>query len=132
MALLTPRPDGSWLIETRLDHFLEAWKASNQDDRLVLIDLRPAVRTRDDQGISIKTVHPIVWDQVRHIIKPLLKGGLHHPSRARLCQFCGTEMKVKRELTDAWVFRCDVCKSSEIHGKRLIGGTIGQGDKEVL
>lgn len=131
MALLTKRPDGSWLIETRLDHFLSKWKVAALRDKLVLDDQRPAVRTLDEQGVSITTIHPEAWDRVRAVIKPLLKHGeLAHPSKKRLCELCGSELKVVRELYDCWVFHCPSCETNEIHAKALVGGTRGAGEKE--
>lgn len=133
MSLITPRPDGSLLIETRLDHFLEKWKVAAMHDRMVLDDHRPAVRTEDDQGVNITTLHPEAWDRVRLIIKPLLQQGeIAHPNKQRLCEFCGSELKVKRELHDSWIFHCPSCETSEIHAKSLVGGTQGAGDPEKL
>ncbi len=133
MALLTRRKDDSLLIETRLDYFLEKWKVAALRDRLVLDDQRPAVRTADDQGVSLTTIHPEAWMRVRATIKPLLKQqALTHPSRGRLCEFCGNVLKVKRELHDCWIFHCPACQTSEIHGKTLVGGTTGAGEKEKL
>lgn len=131
MPFITKRPDGSLLIETRLDRFLEKWKASDRSNRLVLDDRRPAVRTFDDAGINITTLHPEAWDRVKLIIKPLLKQGeIQHPNKHRLCEFCGTDLKVKRELHDSWVFRCPSCETNEIHAKALVGGTLGAGEPE--
>jgi len=133
MALLTKRPDDSWLIETRLDYFLEKWKVAALKDRLVLDDQRPAVRSTTDEGVSLTTIHPEAWMRVRATIKPLLKQQeLKHPSRGRLCEFCGSELKMVREMTDAWVFNCVACHTSEIHGKNLVGGTQGAGIAEKL
>lgn len=133
MALLTKRPDESWLVETRLDYFLDRWKTSAMADRLVLDDQRPAVRSTSPEGVSLITIHPDAWDRVRAHIKPLLKQGeLVHPNKKRLCEFCGSELKVKREMTDAWVFHCPACQTSEIHGKNLVGGTLGAGEKEKV
>lgn len=131
MSILTQRPDGSLLIETRLDHFLEKWKVAALHDKLVLDDRRPAVRTQDDQGYNITTIHPEAWARVRAVIQPLLKQGqLEHPNKQRLCEFCGTALKVVRELHDCWVFHCPSCATNEIHAKRLVGGTVGAGEKE--
>ena len=133
MALLTRRRDGSWLVEGRLDHFLEKWKVAARADRLVLDDHRPAVRTHDDQGISLTTIHPEAWDRVRAIIKPLLhQGELVHPNKKRLCELCGSELKVVRELHDCWVFHCASCETNEIHAKALVGGQSGAGKKEKM
>lgn len=132
MSLLTRRPDGGLLIETRLDYFLEKWKAAPRHHKLVLADRRPAVRTIDEQGINLTTLHPEAWDRVRAVIQPLLaQGELKHPSRERLCEFCSTTLTVVRELHDCWVFRCPSCETSEIHSKALVGGTIGAGEKET-
>lgn len=131
LALLTKRPDGSWLVETRLDFFLDKWKVAALHDRLVLDDKRPAVRTQDDQGVSLTTIHPEAWDRVRAVIQPLLKQGqLVHPNKKRLCELCGSELKVVRELYDTWVFRCPSCNTSELHGKAFVGGQIGAGERE--
>lgn len=133
MALLTKRPDNSWLIETRLDHFLDKWRVAALRDKLVLDDKRPAVRTHDDQGISLTTIHPEAWDRVRAVIKPLLKQGeLIHPNKKRLCELCGHELKVVRELHDTWVFHCPSCETNELHAKAIVGGTMGAGEKEKL
>ena len=133
MSIFHKLPDGSLLIEGRLDHFLEKWKASDRSNRLVLDDKRPAVRTFDDQGINLTTIHPEAWDRVKLIITPLLKHGeLDHPSRHRLCEFCGSDLKVAKELHDSWVFRCPSCETSEIHAKAIVGGQMGAGEPEKL
>jgi hypothetical protein len=133
MALLTLRPDNSWLVETRLDYFLDRWRSAPQKDKLVLDDKRPAVRSQDELGVSLLTVHPEAWDRVRRKIQPILQQGkLDHPSKKRLCEFCGTELKLRRELTDCWVFYCVSCDTAEIHAKYLVGGTEGAGNKEKL
>lgn len=131
MALFTKQPDGSLLIETRLDHFLEKWKVAALHDKLVLADQRPAVRTIDDQGVNLTTIHPAMWESVRTFIKPLLKKAeLDHPSRGRMCELCGATLKLRRETESAWVFHCEVCETSEIHGKAFVGGVIGSGERE--
>src|SRR6266850_423567 len=123
MSLLTRRPDGALLVETRLDHFLEKWKLASRFNRLVLDDKRPAVRSVDDQGVSLTTLHPEAWVRVRAVIKSLLQQGeLKHPTKQRLCEFCGSELKVVRELHDTWVFHCPSCETNEIHAKALVGG----------
>lgn len=131
MALLTQLPDGSWLIEGRLDHFLAKWRTAQQFQKTVLPDKRPAVLSMSDEGLSIVTLHPEAWDRVRSKVEPLLKAGqLQHPHKQRLCEFCGTELKLKRELNDCWVFWCASCETSEIQSKRLVGGTLGAGEEE--
>ena len=133
MSIFHKLPDGSLLIEGRLDRFLEKWKVADRANRLVLGDKRPAVRTFDDAGINLTTIHPEAWDRVKSIIKPLLKQGeLTHPNKRRLCEFCGTDLKVTRELHDSWIFRCPSCEANEIHAKALVGGTIGAGTPEKL
>lgn len=133
MAIFTRRADGVLVVETRLDHFLEKWKVAPLRDKMALDDGRPAVRTVDDQGINLTTIHPEMWGRVRSIIKPLLKKAeLDHPSRGRMCELCGMALTLKRELTDSWVFHCDACHTSEIHGKAFVGGQIGAGEKEKL
>lgn len=133
MALLTKRPDDSWLVETRLDYFLDRWKTAALKDRLVLDDHRPAVRSTTEEGVSLVTIHPEAWERVRATIKPLLKHGeLKHPNKKRLCEFCGSELKVKRELEDTWVFACPSCDTFELHAKSIVGGTRGSGEKEKL
>lgn len=131
MALLTQLPDGTWLIEGRLDHFLNKWREAPLSAKTVLPDTRPAVLTISEEGLSLVTIHPEAWDRVRAKIEPLLKaGGLQHPHRQRLCEFCGTELKLKREMNECWVFWCASCETAEILSKRLVGGTLGQGDAE--
>lgn len=131
MALLTRLPDDSYLVETRLDYFLDRWKTAPRKDRIVLGDRRPAVRNATEEGVTLVTIHPEAWERVRLHIEPLLKQQqLVHPSRARLCELCGTELKVKRELHDCWVFHCPSCDTAEIHSKYLVGGTQGAGEKE--
>lgn len=131
MPLITKQPDGSLLIETRLDHFLEKWKVAALHDKLMLDGGRPAVRTQDDQGVNLTTIHPAMWERVRAVIKPLLnKGDLDHPSRGRMCELCGTELKLRRETESAWVFHCDACLTNEIHGKKFVGGQLGAGERE--
>jgi hypothetical protein len=131
VALLTQLPDGSWLIEGRLDHFLEKWKHAQMGCKVVLPDKRPAVLCMSDEGLSVVTIHPEAWERVRAKVEPLLKAGsLQHPHRQRLCEFCGTELKLKREMNDCWVFWCTSCETAEIQAKRLVGGTLGQGETE--
>ena len=62
----------------------------------------------------------------------LKQGKLTHPSKRRLCEFCGSDLKVTKELHDSWVFRCTSCESHEIYAKALVGGTIGAGEPEKL
>mgnify|MGYP001614642845 CR=1 FL=1 len=133
MAYLTRRPDGSLLVETRVDYFLEMWRGAAQENRLVLDDQRPAVHRKDEQGDTILTIHPAAWEHLRTRIKQLLAAGeLKHPAKKRLCEFCSTELKLVREMTDSWVFRCEACHTAEIHGKDFVGGTQGAGQKEKL
>lgn len=133
MAIFTRRADGVLVVETRLDHFLEKWKVAPLRDKMALDDGRPAVRTVDDQGINLTTIHPEMWGRVRAIIKPLLKKAeLDHPSRGRMCELCGMTLKLVRELSDTWVFYCDACHTGEVHGKNIVGGTVGAGEKEKV
>jgi hypothetical protein len=133
MALLTRRPDGSLLVETRVDYFLDLWRTTDHANRLVLEDRRPAVRRQDDHGPTILTIHPAAWEPLRARITQLLAAGkLTHPSRKRLCECCATELTLVRELDSSWVFRCEACRSAEIHSKTIVGGTVGAGEKEKL
>lgn len=122
--------DGSWLIEERLDEFLRQWKLTARDARVVLEDRRPAIRTHTDP-VTYLTIHPYVWDLVKQKLKETLRG-TPPPPRTRRCEGCGGELKVTREYEQVWVFACDRCKSVETHGKNLVGGSVGAGEKEKL
>lgn len=134
MSLLTRQPDGSLLIEGRVDYFLDAWRMAPQSDRLVLSDLRPAVRRRDPDGSeTYLTIHQEAWQFLRRSIKDKLAAGeLRHPNRSRLCQLCACELRLDRELEQNWVFHCPACHTVEIHDKTIIGGTRGAGEKEKV
>ncbi len=126
--LITPQADGTILIEGRADHFSDAWKQAQRKDRLILDDGRPAVRKLHDDGrIVITTVHPNAWD----ILKQLPRSRTA-PSKTRLCEWCGSELKVTREMEQYWVFHCPSCQSAETWDKGIVGGTAGAGEKEKV
>jgi len=124
--LLTRLPDGSLMIECRADQFSAEYKAAPIHERVVLDDRRPAVRKVTDQGITYTTIHPYIWE----VLKALPRNRPMVQNKIKLCQGCGSEMKVSREYEGCWCFTCDKCKSVETHDKRLIGGTFGAGEKE--
>jgi hypothetical protein len=124
--LLSKRPDGSLLIECRADQFTEAWKAALQTERVVLQDGRPAVRRANTLGITFTTIHPHAWE----ILRKLPRNRPKVANKIRLCEWCGYTLKVSREYEDVWCFTCDRCRSSEVHSKLLVGGTIGAGERE--
>lgn len=133
MALLTRRPDGGLLVETRIDYFLDMWRTTSQENRRVLDDHRPAIHRTDEQGDTVLTIHIAAWEQLKGRFKRLsAEGKLNHPPRKRLCEFCSTELKLVREMDSSWVFRCEACHTAEIHSKRLVGGTLGAGQPEKL
>ena len=54
-----------------------------------------------------------------------------HPPRTRLCEACGTAMRLTHEWSEVWTFACERCHSAEIWGKDVVGGTRGAGTREV-
>ena len=124
--LLTNRPDGSLLIECRGDVFTKAWKVALQHEKVIMPDGRPAVRKDGPLGVTWTTVHRHAWDILKKLPRnrPMVQG------KIRLCEWCGHEMKVAREFESCWAFKCAVCQSSEIHSKKLVGGTYGAGEHE--
>jgi len=120
------RSDGSLWVECRADQFGLALKQASNHEKTVLPDGRPAVRKTTEVGIMYLTIHPHAWD----IIKRRPRGPQSVPSRVRLCEWCRSIMKVAREFEGCWTFVCPKCKSTEIHDKRFVGGSIGAGQKE--
>jgi len=118
--------DGAMVVEGRADEFSKEWRAAAPEDRVVLEDKRPAVRHRVEEGTLYFTPHPEAWER----LKRLPRGRLVVSGKTRLCEFCSTELRVSREFHDVWSFVCPSCKSTEVHGKRLVGGTLGAGEKE--
>jgi hypothetical protein len=124
--LLTKQPDGSLLIECRGDQFTQAWQVALQPEKVLMSDGRPAVRKETALGTTFTTIHRHAWD----ILKGLPRNRPMVSGKIRLCEWCGGEMKVSREYESCWCFVCPRCKSSEIHSKHLVGGTVGGGEKE--
>ena len=125
--ILSRLPDGTTLFEERLDQFRTDWRAAPETRRLVLDDGRPAVRLENG---SLVTVLAPYWTVMRQYMHARLAPGVRHPPRARYCQACGAIMQISREFEHAWTFACDTCKSTEIHGKTIVGGTEGAGERE--
>lgn len=124
--LLTRQHDGSLLIEDRGDRFTQAWRLALQHERVVMADGRPAIRKDSPLGVTYTTVHRHAWD----LLKKLPRNRPMVQNRIRLCEWCGNEMKVAREFESCWAFHCPKCKSSEVWGKNLVGGTVGGGEEE--
>ena len=126
--LLTRQPDGSLLVEGRADHFSQLWKAARPEQRIVLDDKRPAVRKEAADGVTVTTIHPKSWDIIQYLKR---HDKLTAVPRRRQCEFCQSELKVAKEVSKGyWTFSCPNCHSTEIHDKRMIGGSWEQGDKE--
>ena len=123
---LSRRPDGALLVEDRGDQFTRAWKSARRDEKVVLTDGRPAVRKQTDLGVMYLTIHQHAWDLLKQL--PRNRPMIHN--RVKLCEWCGNELRMAREMEGYWIFKCTRCTSSEIHDKRLIGGTRGAGEHE--
>lgn len=120
--------DGSVVIEGRADEFSKEWRAAPLHDRLVMPDGRPAVRQATELGPILFMMYPAAWDR----LKKLPRGRLIICNRTKLCELCGTELRMVRELETMWCFRCPSCRSVESHSKDLVGGTLGAGEKEKV
>jgi len=119
------------LMEVRLDEFFTEWQITARRCKVVLDDRRPAIYRPDGEfGPAYVTLPVELWERTRRRIKELMRNGWVAPSRTRLCEACGAELKVGLEYDKVWVFKCPVCDSVEIHGKNFVGGTIGAGIKE--
>ena len=122
---------GNWtLVEDRWDLLVANWRAAPLRKRIVLTDNRPAVLSRDETVVT--TVPMPVWLEAR---KKLKKTEDFYFSGAagrgdRMCEMCNAKLRLTKEFTHAWAFRCEVCKSVEVHGKDKVGGTIGAGETE--
>lgn len=117
------------ICDMRGDQFTKVWKEATVAQRVVLPDKRPAVRKLQLDGhIMYYTVHPILWD----ILKQLPRNRPMVENNRKICEACGNILKVSREYETCWAFTCDKCKSSEVHDKKVIGGTFGQGEKEKV
>lgn len=123
---VTTQQDGSLLVEDRGDQFSALWATAKQHEKVVLPDGRPGVRRHTAMGVMYTTVHAHAWDILRRL--PRNRPVVY--SKGRLCQWCGSELKVSREYEGCWCFTCPKCKSAEVHDKRLVGGTVGGGQKE--
>lgn len=129
VILLDRRPDGTIVFSGTWREFISDWRAATPDNRVILDDGRPAVRRPAADPVTFFTIYPQIWPEIRHKLKEML--ALAPPKkRERLCELCRNPMTVSREYEGAWCFVCDVCKSTEIHGKSIIGGTVGQGERE--
>ena len=128
--------DRSIVFESGWNELRVKWIAAELKDKLVLEDGRPAVRLYVDESgrHSYQSLYPAIWamvkEQQRHRIQAPGQP-VRHPKRARLCQQCGAEMELTKEYGSTWSFACKQCKSSEVHGKHLVGGTEGAGDVET-
>ena len=128
--LLTRRPDGTILFEGTWRDFMSEWRAATPADRVVLADGRPAVARRQVEPPNFFTIHGQVWEIVRPRLTAAMQGA-PPKKRERLCEVCRTPMGVAREFTDVWSFKCPACRSVQMFGKDVIGGTHGAGEKET-
>ena len=119
-------PDGTPIFSLRWDEFRSDWKLAVPPQRVVLDDGRPAVRSLS--GDSYVTIAWPLWECVRERFRESLVTTAK--KREHLCEACHTPMKITHEYEHAWTWTCDVCKSAEIHGKTIVGGTIGAGEHE--
>ena len=119
-------PDGTPLFSVRWDVWRSDWKRASPSQRVVLDDGRPAVLS--PSGDSYVTVDPQLWEIVRAKFRDALVTTAR--KRERLCEACHTPMHLTHEYEHAWTFTCERCKSAEIHGKTLVGGTLGAGEPE--
>jgi predicted acyl esterase len=113
---LTQYEDGTPLLEGRADEFSREWRAADVRDRLVLKDKRPAVRQQTELGVLYFTMHPEAWDR----LKRLPRGRPMIANNRKLCEFCGTELRIVKEDHDVYMFKCTSCHSSEVHSKNLL------------
>lgn len=128
--LITPQKDGSVLVEVRGQEFSEAWRTANDAAKVVLQDRRPAVRRISANGTQYITLHRMAWATLKGNMANLPVGQARIRNRVKLCDWCGAELKIIKELTNCWSFQCPKCNSVEVHDKLIIGGTQGQGEKE--
>lgn len=121
---------GNWLLyEDRFDKLRANWRAAPLHRRIVLTDGRPAVLSSDNTLAS--TIPMPVWQEVKRKLRRTEDFHLlPQEARTRHCEMCTTPLKVTREYSHAWTFKCPSCKSVEVHGKSQVGGTIGAGEVE--
>ena len=122
---------GSWVLyEDRWDLLAANWKRAPLAKRIVLADGRPAVLSKDESVVS--TVPMPVWVSIRKQLKRTEDFHLigEPKARERVCEMCATPLRVSREFTHAWAFKCPVCRSVELHGKDKVGGVVGAGEEE--
>src|SRR3990167_5759826 len=125
--LITPQKDGSTLVEVRGQEFSEAWRTCRPAQKVVLDDKRPAVRRITANGTSYITLHRDAWATLKGNMAKLPMGQAKVKNRVKLCDWCGAELRMIKELTTCWSFQCPKCNSVEVHDKKVLGGTIGQG-----
>lgn len=132
--ILHRRPDGSILFEVAWKDFRADWRKATAAQKVVLDDRRPAVRieTRGPDGapeVRITTIAGPLWERLRPRLQAAMRGDQPH-RRLRLCGACRAELTVTREYGDSWTFRCPQCRTVEVWGKRIVGGTMGAGEQE--
>ena len=127
--MLDRRPDGSIVFSSTWKSFIADWREAKPENRVVLDDGRPAVRRPDTDPPAYYSIYPQIWPEIRSRLKEMLAQA-PPKKREHLCELCRNPMTVAREYEGVWTFRCDVCKSTEIHGKAQIGGTVGAGETE--
>ena len=132
--LITHRPDGSTLIELTGRQFQDKYKAAPVQERVVMADKRPAVRTVSELGVTYYTILEHLWEMLRYLPRNRPKV----ENRVMRCDACQGDMTVTHEYDGGgkgagfWTFACDRCKSREIWSKDIVGGTKGGGEKETL
>lgn len=127
--LLDRQPDGTIIFSMTWKLFIADWRAATSENKVILDDGRPAVRRPETDPVSYVTLYAAIWPEIRYKLQEMM--ALTPPKkRERLCELCRNSMTVSREYEGCWTFVCDVCKSTEIHGKDHVGGTIGQGERE--
>lgn len=132
--LFTRRADGTLLVELTGKQFTEMWRQAPHAHRLVMDDRRPAVRKVEEDGITLYTIHAMLWE----ILRDLPRGQAKVQNRVVRCDACGSDMTVAREYdgggksAGCWCFKCPKCASTEIWSKEILGGTKGAGEKETL
>ena len=129
---LSRRPDGAQVWDSGWQFFREQWEAADDEHRVEMEDGRPAVRRDPVTRHELPSYVAPSWGVWRFVQQVVDQELMHQPpsSRERLCRMCLHKLELKQELVGDWVFTCPQCHNAEVLSKKLVGGTIGQGEKE--